>query len=580
MENDEHGASVNIFYKKRRKEQGEKRKRNAVLRWLSSFAVTAAVVVAVVSAGSQGATAEITSLECVGTDIVYGIEVSDENKTLTEGSLYLIAESPLDTREVPLETGSTSGRLTSLLPNTEYTVSVVGSEGFGRHSLDKKKVKTGKTCAGRITSVTLAEQAVDNPAGQTASSYQCEVTLFYNDSKNEISSVYAEYAFSCLHKNEQAAYTAVSVTSTDFAFFIPDLPYTNGSISVRLMAILKTGETVLLDETAVYAPYVLFASVYVYPVTADSVTVSVYPYGDLPAQYTAVLSKDGVNVDSQLVTIEEGSNGAYTYYYGWAQFINLEEGTAYTLEVGASYLNPYTVASESQSLYKEEVTTAVSGGGIIPASGEIVSAFFNIGYYGEDEPYYNCPITVTYTDTNSEYSAIYIDFVYQYYGEETSNPEYTRIPVTANSFEYTVFELPYTNGSLDVKLIADTASGEVLLDQNTFYAPFIVFADAYPEETGFDFISMIVYPYWMLDESTLYTAQIRDPSGTLIQTANVELEIYGEDDYTVGYVSFFELTANTEYNIELFAYFLNPFIGEYETQLCCLRTIQTQVPTE
>jgi hypothetical protein len=129
--------------KQRKANLNERRKRQLVQNWISSFVVTSVVVVvAVISPTTASASANILSLESVGTNVYYQVEVLDEGNTLDESSLKIIAESNIESVEESLKIGEDCGVFYDLRPNTQYTISVMGSSGFGEYILTEQTIQT------------------------------------------------------------------------------------------------------------------------------------------------------------------------------------------------------------------------------------------------------------------------------------------------------------------------------------------------------------------------------------------------------------------------------------------------------
>jgi hypothetical protein len=146
--------------KKRRASMTDRRKKQIVQNWLSSFVVTAVVVVAVsVSNTSTKTEATFTQLDTLGTEIFYEVSLLEPGDNVDPESLKVVAESQLGSRESKLSAGVNQGVFSSLSPNTEYTVSIVGSKGFGNFTIESRKVRTTEGSGGTILDLSFIEMS-------------------------------------------------------------------------------------------------------------------------------------------------------------------------------------------------------------------------------------------------------------------------------------------------------------------------------------------------------------------------------------------------------------------------------------
>lgn len=105
----------------------------------SSFAVTVCAVVIALAVIPSSPKAEILGLSIFENQIVYQVEITDEDNALRLDTLKIVLENQMESYEYPLSLGINVGIFEDLSPGTPYKLSVVGSKGFGEERLTTKK---------------------------------------------------------------------------------------------------------------------------------------------------------------------------------------------------------------------------------------------------------------------------------------------------------------------------------------------------------------------------------------------------------------------------------------------------------
>lgn len=330
-------------YSKRRKKFIDKNKKALVKNWLSSFVVTAVVVVAAVVINARTPSAEIINVEVFGSDIFYEVDVIDDDYSIEEGSLKIVAKSQTKTYSNDLIVGRVQGNFGSLEPNTVYEIQVVAKYGYGEGVLANKILKTKENYGGIILNWDFPDQ---NDEFQEA--MLINVNVAYNDVKNQIKSVLLKYATSYLQpvttllaNSEELIYESVEVLDFKQTVQLEIFAYETVEIFLILEAILVNDEVVVLDEISFKTPLQLHPSIYETDVGSDYIELNFYPdfYSRTDIVYYVDLMKDGIILDTKTVTynkdIVEGDNYIFKY-------TSLEPYNMYQLNVSAQYVDEST----------------------------------------------------------------------------------------------------------------------------------------------------------------------------------------------------------------------------------------------
>jgi len=394
--------------KTRRKKQEEtKRRFDAIKDLMSTFAMSTVAVVAVVTLIPSSPKAEITRAISLTNEIVYQVNVTDEDNALDLETLVVVLENQLEYYEKPIQLGEQSGYFDSLENNTEYRLSVYGSKGFGQERLDTVIVSTKEQEGGTILSVT--PQNV-----QFESSYLVDVSVVDPDSKYTSIDLY--YGFSW-EPGAPLQYSSVSITQARDTIELWDIP-SSYEFHVYLEGTTVDG-TETLDEIWVTPPYHFQASVYMDYMNQHE--IGFYVYSDThigenqstDVSYKMHIYRNEILLETKQITMSDD------HYEGGAFVIDgLSPNTTYEFECVAIYKNPQTLRTEEAVVYFEEITTLSSYN--YSYTSEIVGEFieftitlidsnnyFDIAYYeiydiSDNQSVYIDSQAVTIIDTGTE----------------------------------------------------------------------------------------------------------------------------------------------------------------------------------
>lgn len=309
-----------------------------VKTWLSSFVVTAAVIVAVTLFIPKSPQASIIKAEGLIDMITYQVAVTDEGQALQLDSLIVVLESQLERFEVSIGLGETSGYFENLRANTEYRLSVFGNKGFGQERLDSVTVRTKDSPGGYILGY--------RPVGDPMEPFY-EVDVFIHDPESMYQSVTLYYGYTY---EEQPFYQSVTIAQSRQTI---ELMHLFGKTHLYIEAQTIDGP-VILDEMWLTPSFRLFSSLYLDRVDKNDLDLTLYHS-----------SEEMVNV-TYVMDIFEGNHRRFTQtilskdlqgYEHDVSFTNLKAQTTYRIVAKATYINPSTKREETITLLDEEVTT-------------------------------------------------------------------------------------------------------------------------------------------------------------------------------------------------------------------------------
>lgn len=309
-----------------------------VKTWLSSFIVTAAVIVAVTLFVPKSPEAKIMKAEGLIDIITYQVSVTDHDQALQLDSLMVVLESQLDRKEVSIDLGESSGYFEGLRSNTDYRLSIYGNKGFGQERLDTRVIRTKDSPGGSILGY--------RPVGdQMEPSYEIDVLIRDPESIYQSVTLYYGYTY-----EDQPFYQSVLITSDRETVEIFHL---FSRTHLYLEAMTLEGP-IILDEMWVTPPFNLYSSVYLDRVDQNQIDLTLYHS-----------SEDSVRV-KYAIDVYEGSQKRYSQTIhsddieGYEHDIfltDLKAQTTYRILVVATYINPSTLREESVTLLEEEVVT-------------------------------------------------------------------------------------------------------------------------------------------------------------------------------------------------------------------------------
>jgi hypothetical protein len=324
----------------------KRRTYDSIKNLFSSFAVTVGAVIIAVTVIPKSPKATIENLNIFENQVVYQVEVTDEDHALDLKSLKIVLDNQFETYEYPLNLGKNVGLFEDLNPGTTYQLSVFGSKGFGSERLAAKKITTQQSPGGAIVSYDIVDS--------TEYDYTYQVRVITHglfDTFEEVTLYYA-YAFP---DEPMENYKSVEILSPDQMIILEQIPNAHTTVDLYLEATTYEFDTVILDQLNFLVPFDIEAYIYLSSYTKSSITYSFYPdnYVD-DASYMAYIYKDGALIESFKVQMDDEE----MHYSGTTiKFTKLKANTLYHIHIKATYQNPITLRRESKIIYDEEMRT-------------------------------------------------------------------------------------------------------------------------------------------------------------------------------------------------------------------------------
>ena len=326
---------------RRKKNEESKRRFEAIKDLMSTFAMATVAVVAAVTLIPASPKAEVIKAVALSEEVVYQVNVTDEDNALDLSTLFVVLENQLEYYEQSISLGENSGYFDSLEYATEYRLSVYGDKGFGQERLDTLMITTGEKIGGTILSVTPE-------TAHFSTSYFVDISIYDPDLKYTSINLY--YGYSWGHDSE-LQYSSIAVTSSRMIIELFDI-HTSEAIHIYLEGTTLEG-TELLDEIWVTPPFELYASLYMNYINSEEIGFFIYNDMDVGnISYEMNIYKNDLLLRTDQIILAENE-------FEGSEFIidELSPNTTYTLECIATYTNPQTLRQEQEIIYQEEITT-------------------------------------------------------------------------------------------------------------------------------------------------------------------------------------------------------------------------------
>jgi len=337
-------------------------KKETVLRLMTSLTVTvvAAATIVVVQAQVQPLV-RFNSVSAIGTNIVYDAEILDIDNTLDDSSLFLYIKSSLEAFKIPLDLGRNFGTQEMRYLSSEYTLSIMGSQGFGQKTFASEKIISNLELSGAITGYALASEL--NQYGLT---YSVDF-LIYNKDETFVS-MWLRYGYieSYLYQNtnqEPQYYQTLDITNLENTVLLQEIPNYNYTIFLYLEASDIDQKIYTLDFKTIKTPPFIDGSLFIEDVGVNYVEFSYYiSVNSLNAQSAMVELYDGdkkiaeQNLD---MTLHPEFYEPMAYQEpGKVRFANLTEEKTYTLKLSTSYIDEINGHKIYKQLYSSDFLTA------------------------------------------------------------------------------------------------------------------------------------------------------------------------------------------------------------------------------
>ena len=331
---------------RRKKDEQTKRRFEAIKDLMSTFAMTTVAVVAAVTLIPASPKAEITKVVALSEEIVYQVNITDEDNALDLSTLFVVLENQLEFYEQPISLGENSGYFDRLEYDTEYRLSVYGNKGFGQERLDTLLITTGEKIGGTILSVTPV-------TADYSTSYFVDVSVYDPNSKYISINLYYGYSW---ERDTEIQYSSIAVTSSRMNIELFDI-YTSEAFHIYLEGTTIDG-TELLDEIWVTPPFELYASLYMNYINSEEIGFFIYNDMDVGnISYEMNIYKDDLLIRTDQIILEQSEFDGHEFEGNEFVIDELSPNTTYALECIATYTNPQTLRQEQAIIYQEEITT-------------------------------------------------------------------------------------------------------------------------------------------------------------------------------------------------------------------------------
>jgi len=361
--------------------------------WMSSFVMATAAIISIALFVPSSPKASILNVTIFQTDVIYQVEITDEDQALILDSLNIVLSNQFGAVSKPLSLGTNVGIFEELNPNTQYVLTVYGSKGFGNEKLDEKIIKTKESSGGAIISQALIESFEWN--------HHYNIEVLVKDEENIYGDVYLYYAF--IYQEEmEPIYNNILIVENREIIEIFDVPTYNNTVHLYLEAELLTGGTVILDELYFKVPFRLETSIYLEHTGQDVIEYSFYPdySSDQVITYTFDLYYGKQKIDSKVMAYPKDEDMMHTSS-SYVTFDNLRKESVYQVIASASYQNPITLRNETVILLDEEVMTL----GDYDINFEITKTLdsYEVYVYLNDPNHYFQNVSYTLYDVTSEF---------------------------------------------------------------------------------------------------------------------------------------------------------------------------------
>ncbi|MCD6482457.1 MAG: hypothetical protein J7K80_01795 [Candidatus Izimaplasma sp.] len=332
---------------RRKKNEETKRRFEAIKDLMSTFAMSTVAVVAVVTLIPASPKAEVIKAVALSEEVVYQVNVTDEDNALDLSTLFVVLENQLEYYEQSISLGENSGYFDNLENNTEYRLSVYGNKGFGQERLDTLLITTNDKIGGTILSVTSDD--ID-----FSTHYFVDVSIY--DPNLKYISVNLYYGYISEHDTE-IQYSSIPITSSRVNIELSDI-YISEAFHIYLEGTTAEG-TELLDEIWVTPPFRLYTSLYKDYVNSEEIGFFIYNDMDVSnISYEMNIYKNDLLIRTDQIILDQ-NEFEEGHEFGGNEFVidELSPNTTYAFECIATYTNPRTLRREQETIYQEEITT-------------------------------------------------------------------------------------------------------------------------------------------------------------------------------------------------------------------------------
>ena len=373
-------------------EKEKQKTRLEIIRsWFTSFAVTAVAVVAVVVFVPRSPSAGFERLEVFANQIIYSLQVTDEDAAIIEGTLKLVVENQMEYYETSLDLGQNAGIITSLRANTTYQIAIKADKGFGLETLDAQSFKTLSRIGGAIVGETLVSEP-------SAYFLDYDVTLYLFDPETEFKEFRLISGYMYPWSDEVYDSQELTLASGQTSVRLEEIPNENVKVILTLEGTRQNDETEILDIYQFHTPLNVDFSYSLNQVTTNSLSLYLYPESAVVSNlsFTIALWTGSRKVQEKSVLPQDETSG---HHHSGTEvvFTGLRPATDYRLELMASYTNPYTMERITATVATIEETTL----------GNFSHTFVLI----ETDTHYQVELTVNDPDHNFQIAYYYVYWI-------------------------------------------------------------------------------------------------------------------------------------------------------------------------
>ncbi len=349
----------------------ERFKKESLLKWMASFTVTAVVItVAVVTQTRQQPDVEIRKIEAVGSTLVYETEIIDPSSTIILDSLYLSVEGPLEKHRIPLTLGANIGSQELDYSFGDFTVAIIGSQGFGPKTFKRTSISLSDDLSGAITDYEIINDHSDEGYG-----YDYRFDAIVYDPENIVTEVNLRFVTVERVLFEMDTYSQEPMQATggldDYekvdsqwrGFTIFQSIYGGDTILIVYLQITQIDNIVsTIATTMIPTPIDIEGDLYIQDVTTNAVIGSAYLYPNTIIGQKAwiELYKDDDLVKEHMLDLSPTEVGEEHYHemQNTFTFENLDMLTTYSLKLFTSYIDQASGKYIKEEISEQVVTTA------------------------------------------------------------------------------------------------------------------------------------------------------------------------------------------------------------------------------
>lgn len=344
---------MEVFLLNRRdkfKEQLKKKSKFETIKsMIMSFTATVTAVVAIAVLIPSSPKATIQSVKAFTNDIVYQVNVTDQDGAITNNTLKIICENQFEYYEVFLEPGLSAGSFSNLKPNTQYNISVRYDKGFGLERLAAETVKTMEKDGAAFLGVSIVDPNYDYYIPYKIDVYYTNQSLTYQN-------LVLYIALVPYYQVDDPIYEPYMINLEGVTSINLDVMNENTRVLAYLEATTSTNERVILDEMEFQTPLSIYASLYVDQITPNGFGVSFY--SDYSST-TDILYEVIIKLNNRIIkTLVPPTVDPHTSHSDELWMIEgLSPEKTYVIELKATYQDPNTLQKVTQVLETFEETT-------------------------------------------------------------------------------------------------------------------------------------------------------------------------------------------------------------------------------